>query len=238
MGIEHVWAMTSIVFYKTHVGFYSSTHNTMAFTVISGGANGVDLEAEKLARHYGLKVNVLIPPCHPRKASVQPLTHQQLADAIPLTTQVANRLNKQLTNPISLQYIHRNYHVVKQAEMVLAFTYFQPERKVCLGGTGWAVEMSKVLNKVLYVYDVERNIWFWYNPHQDLFYACDEMSDEQYALPALVKKTAIVGVRNIYDYPEALLELQETFKRSLNLPKQECKNVKELCNPFKLLSIL
>ena len=86
MGIEHVRAMTSMVFYKTHVGFYSSTHNTMAFTVISGGANGVDLEAEKLARHYGLKVKVLIPPCHPRKASVQPLTHQQLAEAIPLTT--------------------------------------------------------------------------------------------------------------------------------------------------------
>ena len=238
MGNEHVWAMTSMVFYKTHVEFYSSTHNTMAFTVISGGANGVDLEAEKLARHYGLQVNVLIPPCHPRKASVQPLTHQQLAEAIPLTTQVANRLNKQLTNPISLQYIHRNYHVVKQADMVLAFTCFQPERNVCMGGTGWAVEMSKVLNKVVYVYDVERNIWLWYNPTKDMFYACDQMSEEQYALPTLVKKTAIIGVRNIYDYPEALLELQETFKRSLNLPKQEDKDVKELCNPFKFLSIL
>ena len=210
----------------------------MAFTVISGGANGVDLEAEKLARHYGLKAKVLIPPCHPRRASVHPLTHQQLAEAIPLTTQVANRLNKQLTNPISLQYIHRNYHVVKQADMVLAFTCFQPQRKVCMGGTGWAVEMSKVLNKVLYVYDVERNMWLWYNSHQDLFYACDQMSEEQYALPTLVKKTAIIGVRNIYDYPEALLELQETFKRSLHLPKPEDKDVKELCNPFKFLSVL
>ena len=207
----------------------------MAFTVISGGANGVDLEAEKLARYYGLPVHVLIPPCHPRKASILPLTHQQLAEAIPLTTQVANRLNKQLTNPISLQYIHRNYHVVKQADMVLAFTCFQPQRKVCMGGTGWAVEMSKVLNKVLYVYDVERNMWLWYNSHQDLFTACDQMSEEQYALPTLVKKTAIIGVRNIYDYPEALLELQETFKRSLNLPKISDKDVEKLCNPFKLL---
>ena len=238
MGIEHVRAMTSLFFYKTHVGIYSSTHNTMTFTVISGGANGVDLEAEKLARHYGLKVKVLIPPCHPRRASVQPLTHQQLAEAIPLTTQVANRLNKQLTNPISLQYIHRKYHVVKQPDMVLAMTSLDPERKVCMGETGWAVEMSKVLNKVLYVYDVERNIWFWYNPLQDFFYACDQMSNEQYALPTLVQKTAIVGVRNLYDYPEALLELQETFKRSLNLPKQECKDVKKICNPFSLLSIL
>ena len=73
----------------------------MAFTAISGGANGVDLEAEKLARYYGLPVHVLIPPCHPRKASIQPLTRQQLAEAIPVTSQVAFRLNKQITNPIS-----------------------------------------------------------------------------------------------------------------------------------------
>ena len=57
----------------------------MAFTVISGGVNGVDLEAVKLARNYGLKVEVLIPPCHPRRASVQPLMHQQLSEAIPTT---------------------------------------------------------------------------------------------------------------------------------------------------------
>ena len=88
------------------------------------------------------------------------------------------------------------------------------------------------------MYDVERNVWFWYNPHQDFFYACDQMSNEQYALPTLVQKTAIVGVRNLYDYPETLLELKETFKRSLNLSKQECKDVKKLCNPFSLLSIL
>ena len=209
----------------------------MAFTVISGGANGVDLEAEKLVRHYGLKVEVLIPPCHPRRASVQPLTYQQLAEAIPTTRQVAARLNKQLENPISLQYIHRNYHVVKQADMVLALTCFQPESNLCFGGTGWAVEMAKVLKKVLYVYDVQRDTWFWYNPDQDLFYACDQMSEEQYALPTLVQKTAIVGVRNVYDYPETVLELQETFKRSLNLPKQECKDVKELCNTFSLLTL-
>ena len=200
----------------------------MAFTIISGGANGVDLEAEKLARHYGLPVHVLIPPCHPRKASIQPLTHRELAEAVPITTKVAFRLNKQLTNPISLQSIHRNYHVVKQADMVLAFTSFEPERNACMGGTGWAVEMCTVLNKILYVY----------NPTHDLSYTCDQMSEEQYALPTLVKKTAIIGMRNISDYPEALLELQETFKRSLHLPKAEHKDVQELCNPFKFLSIL
>ena len=141
----------------------------------------------------------------------------RLGEAIPITKQVSARLNKPLSNPISLQYIHRNYHVVKQAEMVLAFTSFQPESNLCFGGTGWAVEMAKLLKKILYVYDVQRNIWFWYRHDQDLFYACDQMSEEQFALPTFLPKTAIVGIRNIYDFPDALLELQDTFKRSLNI---------------------
>ena len=138
------------------------------FTIISGGANGVDLEAERFARDFGLPVQIFIPPCHPRSKYLSPLTHSQLGEAIPITNQVSNRLNKPLSNPISLQYIHRNYHVVKQAEMVLAFTSFQPESNLCFGGTGWAVGMAKLLNKILYVYDVQRHIWFWYTHDQDL----------------------------------------------------------------------
>ena len=107
--------------------------------------------------------------------------------------------------------------MVKQADMVLAFTTFQPESNVSFGGTGWAVEMAKVLKKILYVFDVQRHIWFWYRHDQDLFYACDQMFEEQFALPTFLPNTAIVGIRNIYDFPYALLELQDTFKRSLNM---------------------
>ena len=90
-------------------------------TIISGGTNGVDLEAERFARDFGLPVQILVPPCHPQSKYLSPLTHSQLGEAIPITNQVSARLNKPLSNPITLQYIHRNYHVVKQAEMVLAF---------------------------------------------------------------------------------------------------------------------
>ena len=100
----------------------------MAFTIISGGANGVDLEAEKLARHYGLPVQVLIPPCHPRRASIQPLTRQQLAEAIPVTTQVAFRLGKQLTSPISTQYIYRNYHSETSGHGTRVYLFFTRQK--------------------------------------------------------------------------------------------------------------
>ena len=88
------------------------------FTIISGGALGVDLEAEKLARCYCLRVEVLIPPCHPRSKTVPQLTSTELGEAIPTTKQTAARLNKTFEDPIGLQYIHRNYHVVEKADIV------------------------------------------------------------------------------------------------------------------------
>ena len=33
--------------------------------------------------------------------------------------------------------------------------------------------------------------------------------------PTLMSRTAIIGVRNIYDYPDALLEMNDLFKRRL-----------------------
>ena len=171
--------------------------------IITGGRLNVELEAETLARDHGLPVKVLIPPCHPRSKILPPLTTVQQAEAIPIRLQVAarlnklNKLNKDLKSPISLQYIHRNYHVVKQADMVMAFANFQPESNVCSGGTGWVVEMAKLLKKILYVYDVDKNIWFWYRYDQDLFYACDQMSEDQFALPTFLPRTAIVGIRTV-----------------------------------------
>ena len=44
---------------------------------------------------------------------------------------------------------------------------------------------------------------------------CEEMTEEQIMYPTLFSRTAIIGVRNIYDYPDALLEMNDLFKRRL-----------------------
>ena len=56
---------------------------------------------------------------------------------------------------------------------MMSFTLFQSESNLCYGGTGWTVEMAKILKKILYVYDVERSIWFWYKHEQDSLYTYD-----------------------------------------------------------------
>ena len=44
---------------------------------------------------------------------------------------------------------------------------------------------------------------------------CEEMTEKQIMNPTLISRTAIIGVRNIYDYPDALLEMSDLFKRRL-----------------------
>ena len=195
------------------------------FTIISGGATGVDCKAETLAKHHGLPINVLVPPCHPRSKTIHPLSYSQLQEANPWIRQAEHTLDRRLTEPISRQYIQRNFCLVKQADLVLAFTCFEPRKTVfglpvnttCMGGTGWAVEFAKMLRKPLYVYELTLDFWFWYDYDNSRFEQCEGMSDTFVCLPTFVPKTAIVGVRNFSEFPQGNLELERTFARSLFL---------------------
>ena len=44
---------------------------------------------------------------------------------------------------------------------------------------------------------------------------CEEMTEEQIMNSTLMNRTAIIGVRNIYDYPDTLLQMNDLFKRRL-----------------------
>ena len=43
---------------------------------------------------------------------------------------------------------------------------------------------------------------------------CEEMTEEQIMNPKLMSRTAIIGVRSMYDYADALLEMNDLFKRN------------------------
>ena len=182
----------------------------MPLTIYTGGARGVDTHVERLCHLYGHACVVLIPPCHPRAKSLAPLTQSDLDAATPTVTQVAFRLGRQIHHPISLQYIQRNYHVIQPASLVLALGHFDEYRKHLLGGTGWSIVMAQLLGKPLYVFDVDREQWSWWNATSQEYQPCEGMTEEQIALPTLQDKTAIVGTREedqaIYPTLEALFK--------------------------------
>ena len=167
----------------------------MPLTIYTGGAKGVDTHVERLCHLYSHSCVVIIPPCHPRAKSLAPLTQPDLDAATPTVTQVDFRLGRHVSHPITLQYVRRNYYVIKPASLVLALGYFDELRKHVLGGMGWSVAMAQILGKPLYVFDLDMEQWYWWNPTLQHYQPCEGMTEEQIALPKLQDKTAIVGTR-------------------------------------------
>ena len=191
--------------------FFFHFTQTMPLTIYTKGAKGVDTHVERLCHLYGHSCVVLIPLCHPRAKSLAPLTQPDLDAATPTVTQVAFRLGRHVSHPITLQYLQRNYYVIKPASLVLALGYFDELRKHVLGGTGWSVAMAQIFGKPLYVFDLDMEQWYWWNPTLQHYQPCEGMSEEQIALPTLQDKTAIVGTREdkaVYPTLDAL------FRRS------------------------
>ena len=182
----------------------------MPLTIYTGGAKGVDTHVERLCHLYGHACVVFIPPCHPRARSLAPLTQTELDAATPLVTQAAFRLGRQVHHPISLQYIQRNVHVIQPASLVLAVGRFNEMRKHLLGGTGWGVVMAQLLDKPLYVFDVDKAEWLWWDSALGEYQPCEGMTEDSIALPTLQDKTAIIGTREedqaIYPTLEALFK--------------------------------
>ena len=167
----------------------------MPLTIYTGGADGVDMHVEHLCHKYQQTCVVIIPPCHPRAKVLSPLSQPQLDAAMTMVTGAASRLGRHVTSPITLQYIQRNYHVIKDASLVLALSYFDRLRKHVLGGTGWTVVMAQMLHKPLYVFDVDMEQWYWWNPTLENYQPCEGMTETQVCNPTVQDHTAIVGAR-------------------------------------------
>ena len=127
--------------------------------------------------------------------TLSPLTQPNLNAVTPTVTQAAFPLGRHVSHPITLQYLQRNYYEIKPASLVLALGYFDELRKHVLGGTGWSVAMAQIFGKPLYVFDLDMEQWYWWNPTLQQYQPCEGMTEEQIALPTLQDKTAIVGTR-------------------------------------------
>ena len=70
--------------------------------------------------------------------------------------------------------------------------------------------MAQLLGKPLYVFDVDREEWLWWNPTLGQYQLCEGMTEDMITLPTLQDKTAIVGTREeasaIYPSLEALFK--------------------------------
>ena len=139
--------------------------------VYTGGAKGTDELVEQLGKQFGMQVEVLVPPNHPRATFIAPSTVEVLMLANPHLHQAAEKLGKQMPSHFyTLQLLQRNYQIAKKAHTIYAFGILEQDHKRVKGGTGWTVQLAMDQGKPVYLFDIPSQSWY----RSDHYYQVNE----------------------------------------------------------------
>ncbi|MCP4748560.1 MAG: hypothetical protein GY874_20860 [Desulfobacteraceae bacterium] len=132
------------------------------FTLYSGGHRGTEAEFGRQAEQFGIhEVNYSFEGHQPvREQGLTILSPEDLKKGDISMEIVSIRMNRKysLTNKIR-KVFQTIFHMVNSGLQVFAVGWIQPDRTV-KGGTGWAVELGKLFNRPLSVFDQDHNQWF------------------------------------------------------------------------------
>ena len=178
--------------------------------------------AEELALQFGLKVEVVIPPRHPRRQTVTPLHPRVLTLAKPHLEVAAERLGKRMpTENYVLQLLQRNFEIARRADTVYGFGILEDDCRRVQGGTGWTVQLALDLGKKVFVYDIESEAWFHSVYTSKVVQGRPEVGAHFVRLrdrdkPTFHQNSAIVGTRILDNKTEQ--EIRDLFHRTFATP--------------------
>ena len=177
--------------------------------VVHGGHRGAEAAFGEMAGRWGLGETTISYDGHKmeRSVNVEELKDEQLEKGHVSMEFVFQRMGRRFVRGHGhRRVIYSMFHVVTRGDTVFAIGWIQPDNTV-KGGTGWGVELAKLFNRPIYVYDQERNGWFTWG-HEEW-----TIGD-----PRLPEKGTIAatGTRNLTDAGHAAIEA--LFRDSLGEP--------------------
>ncbi len=173
-------------------------------TLYSGGHKGAEAAFGKLAGQWGIReVNFSFEGHNAvRTNGVQVLSAEELKKGDISMEIVSTRMGRSYAKAEKIRKVFQTiFHMVINGWHVLAIGWIQPDDTV-KGGTGWGVELAKLFNRPISVYDQDRKGWFSWKDNK---WEADE--------PVITDKTFVgTGTRNLTeDGQSAILAL---FERS------------------------
>ena len=115
-----------------------------------------------------MSVCIIIPPTHSRAVCITPLTESMLQEGLQHVLRANKTLQCSLSNNVlKTGLLQRNYWVVRDTNLVLAFGHFDTTKPHTLqGGTGWSVQMALEQQKPVCVYTDQ---WYQFDYSQQRF---------------------------------------------------------------------
>lgn len=131
-------------------------------TLYSGGHKGTESEFGKLAEQWGIgEVNFSFEGHSiERTRGVRVLGPVELEKGNVSMEIVSARMDRSYSKADKIRKVIQSiFHMVNSGYHVIAVGWIQPDGTV-KGGTGWGVELAKLFNRPLNVYDQDHNKWF------------------------------------------------------------------------------
>jgi hypothetical protein len=174
------------------------------YTVYSGGHRGTEAEFGRLAEQFGVReVNYTFEDRQPeRTEGLVILSAEELKKGDVSMEIVSMRMNRNYSQANKIRKVLQSiFHMVNSGFQIFAVGWIQPDDTL-KGGTGWAVELGKLFNRPLSVFDQERNQWFTWKENR---WVAD--------LPKVTHLTFVgTGTSNLTDTGKAAI--QDLFTRS------------------------
>lgn len=176
------------------------------FTLYSGGHKGTEAAFGRLAEKYGVKeVNFSFDGHKPeRESGLRVLKQEELEKGNISMDIVSTRLSRSFSKGNKIRKVIQSiFHMVNNGYQIFVVGWILPDKTV-KGGTGWGVELGKLFNRPIFVYEQDRKEWFsWVN------------NEWKQVTPVIHHKTfAGTGTRNLTSDAEKALE--DLFQRSFS----------------------
>ena len=135
-------------------------------TLYSGGHKGTESEFGQLAQTWGIQEVNFSFADHviERSHGVRILSPEELDKGNVSMEIVSARMGRKFAQADKIRKVIQTiFHMVNNGYHVIAVGWIQPDDTV-KGGTGWGVELAKLFNRPVHVYDQDKKSWFtWEN---------------------------------------------------------------------------
>ena len=174
------------------------------FTLYSGGHRGAEAEFGKTAEKWGIQeVNFSFEGHTPeRTRGLRILESAELDKGDVSMAIVSLRMGRTYARANRIRKVIQSiFHMVNKGYHVMAIGWIQPDNTV-KGGTGWGVELAKLFNRPVHVYDQDKKAWFAW---KDTDWVADT--------PVITDQTFVgTGTRNLDD--DGTRAIRDLFERS------------------------
>lgn len=188
--------------------------------VFHGGHRGAEAEFGRAAEAWGLKETTLSFEGHKmaRLRNVRVLSDAELEAGRVSMDFVFQRMGRRFATGNGIRrVIHSMFHLVVHSDELFAVGWIHEDGTV-KGGTGWGVELAKLFNRRVHVFDQEQEAWFTWADNA-----------WQRSQPELTGSTvSATGTRNLT--PAGERAIHDLFQRSLGERQSVDASVEQSAN--------